>query len=751
MKRTIPFLLFCALAIPAQAQELPQVEFESLKSIYKACDGGEHLGVFAGWDTTANDVAGWQGVTVVLGTVKTLRLGTNASANDPSISFPNFHEAMFEFGGLGTLQLMGDFGTRLPDDLGLCENLGVVTLYEGSWGSEVFEDLSTLQSLLALQILGNRGDLLVPEGLGQSLTACQTLDFSIREGYHLGLPTDLADMVALENLRISGDLQGSLPDMAASQLKALEIANDTALVPGGWDEFFALLPTGLESLRLSSLGRAESALPQDLPVFAQLQSLEILDCNLTGPIPSSIAQSQNLKKLWLNGSFEGPIPSFIGQLQSLEDLGLSASQFSGQLPETLGNLANLKNLYLDGNNLEGEIPQSMSALTALEWLDLSGNAFTGGLEHLFNGTELFAIDVSDNQLSGTFPDVQNMEISRIYAQNNNFSGDLPIVNVTQWGTSSIDFSNNAFSGAIPSSYFSQKIGGLYLADNQLEGELEDLSLENYNALDLSGNNLSGDISTWRARESYAVSYTGYFLDDNDFYGDLPVAIAGTSQANLTLSGNRVSSIPDFSDSASLDFLSVADNALRFNSLLPNAEFFVTEAYFWPQKPFAVADTAPVAYLGEPFALTAGDDAPGTRFRWFKDGEPLGPESESPALEIAEFGPAHAGLYVCQATHPDMPGLALSSQGIRPQPWTTDASELSAPAVAVWPNPASGWLRVECPGPFEASLLDLAGRQLASQRGSDALTLELSALPAGLYLLRVLHPDGATSLERVALR
>jgi hypothetical protein len=72
---------------------------------------------------------------------------------------------------------------------------------------------------------------------------------------------------------------------------------------------------------------------------------------------------------------------------------------------------------------------------------------------------------------------------------------------------------------------------------------------------------------------------------------------------------------------------------------------------------------------------------------------------------------------------------------------TDETPLSAITQAkVYPNPANGLLFVDLPqdaNMAQAVLYDLHGRQVQQQTGNTpSLTLDLSALPSGMYLLKV---------------
>ncbi|KAH8971018.1 hypothetical protein BDL97_02G121200 [Sphagnum fallax] len=158
----------------------------------------------------------------------------------------------------------------------------------------------------------------------------------------------------------------------------------------------------------------------------------------------------------------GHLSGAIGNLTNLEILTITGNPgLTGNLPSEIGSLTNLTVLDLHDNNFTGEIPD-LTRLEYLEILSLNGNAFSGSIEHVFQGlnTTAFArVDLSSNQLTGCIPG-----LTTGLGNFSGFSGTL------------LNVSHNHIGG-----YFniSNRFGGLYLS-----------------TLDLSFNNISGDISTF---------------------------------------------------------------------------------------------------------------------------------------------------------------------------------------------------------------------------------------------------------------
>jgi len=115
------------------------------------------------------------------------------------------------------------------------------------------------------------------------------------------------------------------------------------------------------------------------PSFPVSEILFLSANEFTGPIPTSIGQSENgLRGLYLSeNKLEGEIPESICDYVNLEALFVDENRLSGSLPSCLGNLENLKQFYAFKNNLTGEVPQELSSLRKLVGLGLEHNGITG--------------------------------------------------------------------------------------------------------------------------------------------------------------------------------------------------------------------------------------------------------------------------------------------------------------------------------------------------------------------------------------
>ncbi|KAG6404985.1 hypothetical protein SASPL_132564 [Salvia splendens] len=172
----------------------------------------------------------------------------------------------------------------------------------------------------------------------------------------------------------------------------------------------------------------------------------------------------------------GPIPEATAQFLRLNHLNLSCNSLNGPLPKAIARFPKLATLDLSFNGLGGPLLPSLLMSETLAKLHLQGNAFSGTIEFspLFNITNLLAIDLSDNGLSGELPDGFGLitGLERLNVGRNNFSGSLPssFANLTR--LSSLDISGNHFTGHLPEN-LSDSLVSFNASYNDLSGVVPD--------------------------------------------------------------------------------------------------------------------------------------------------------------------------------------------------------------------------------------------------------------------------------------
>jgi len=221
---------------------------------------------------------------------------------------------------------------------------------------------------------------------------------------------------------------------------------------------------------------------------------------------------------------------------------LSENLFSGTFPFSTPGLS-LSHVYLRDNYFTGFIPSDLTALVGGIKLDLSNNQFSGTLPSTLNTiTELDTFAISANRLFG--------DLNTVFFDS--LANDHLRV---------VDFSNNAFSGSLPSALLARgRLREFIAGSNCFSGSISTAvcNATNLQVLDLSGMT-SGVSCTIKYGAFYAVkTVPGHIpecifaleqlkevsLSGNGMRTPLGNMSAGSILANLSLAYNRiVGSIP----------------------------------------------------------------------------------------------------------------------------------------------------------------------------------------------------------------
>ncbi|KAK9163066.1 hypothetical protein Syun_003968 [Stephania yunnanensis] len=162
-------------------------------------------------------------------------------------------------------------------------------------------------------------------------------------------------------------------------------------------------------------------LPLELGVSPKLLTVDLSFNEFDGSIPSSLFTSMTLTNLNLSGNhligiipFQGSRMTELLVLSSspmLESLDLSDNSLTGPLPSEISKFERLRLLNLGKNGLSGQLPIEISKLDGLKSLDLSRNNFKGKIPDNLPSS-LVAFNVSNNDFSGTIPEnLRNFPIS----------------------------------------------------------------------------------------------------------------------------------------------------------------------------------------------------------------------------------------------------------------------------------------------------------------------------------------------------
>ncbi|KAK2379018.1 receptor protein [Trifolium repens] len=237
----------------------------------------------------------------------------------------------------------------------------------------------------------------------------------------------------------------------------------------------------LENLSVIILdgNKFSSPVPQTFAKFKNLTIFSLAFCGLIGTFPQKIFQIRTLSNIDLSFNYDlhGSFPEFPSN-GSIQTLRVSNTSFSGEFPHTIGNIRHLYELDLYNCQFNGTLPNFLSNLTQLSYLDLSSNSFTGPMPSFGMAKNLIHLDLSHNRLSGPIP------------TSSHFEGLHNIV--------SIDLGFNSIIGSIPSFLFKlTSLQKIWLSFNRFSkfDQLNNVSSSVVNTLDLSSNDLSGPFPT----------------------------------------------------------------------------------------------------------------------------------------------------------------------------------------------------------------------------------------------------------------
>ncbi|KAJ4827032.1 hypothetical protein Tsubulata_018206, partial [Turnera subulata] len=284
---------------------------------------------------------------------------------------------------------------------------------------------------------------------------------------------------------------------------------------------------------------------------SKLEQIDFADNHLRGPIPKDLWRLQQLQFLVFRGNQLKDDLSFINSLincSHLVAIDIQQDLFNGQIPKFIANLSvELWFIGLANNQLCGAIPIEIESLTGLEFLILKHNYLRGPIHHI-NFTRLQRLErltVEGNKLSGSIPStIGNLgcsSVEELYLDGNYFAGEISHALSSLQGLKILDISRNNLSGQIPN--FLSRLTLVNLSMNQLQGEVPKQGIfQNASAVSLFGNKdlcggfsqlkLSSCLNTERKKSnlhliwkiSIPIMFTGISPTDPRFTDDLHLHI-----------------------------------------------------------------------------------------------------------------------------------------------------------------------------------------------------------------------------------
>ncbi|KAG1355034.1 receptor-like protein EIX2 [Cocos nucifera] len=541
----------------------------------------------------------------------TLDLSMNNFASIPSWMF---NLSSLEYLNLGTNNFYGN----IPLTIGNLRKLQVLNLSRNSFSGDIPKIVWSLKSLRSIDLSENKISGVMQETMG-NLKSLEFLD--LRSNCISGvIPKTMGNLKSLEFLDLSrNSISGEIPKTITSLTKLwylwLGDNNISGQIPGTLGNLVEL-----HSLYLSN-NVINEQIPETVGNLHHLEGLYLENNSLAGVIPRTMGNLCNLRYFSASeNNIGGEITGFMKgfsrcSAKRLQSIDLHNNNLSGPLPSQIGELQSLEYLYLGFNSLNGSIPPSLGKLSALSRLDLSSNSWSGALTEahfanlksllildishssltinvsqdwlppfkavvinmrscplgpkfpswLRNQTDLYALDLSSAGISENFPDWfwdMDLPFSFLNVSNNCMKGKLPISikkkdadrmigTFIDWSLTSyllpeggigympafMDLSSNLFSGPIPPT-LADKFGALLLAHNKISGSIPSAFCEaNYlQVLNLADNNLLGVLP-----DCWNNSLTVIDFSDNKLSGGIPSSMGSLSQLrSLHLGNNNLS-------------------------------------------------------------------------------------------------------------------------------------------------------------------------------------------------------------------
>lgn len=232
-------------------------------------------------------------------------------------------------------------------------------------------------------------------------------------------------------------------------------------------------------------------------------SLNLQGLNLSGEISSSICLLHGLTHLNLASNFfNQPIPLHLSQCTSLKVLNISGNLIWGTIPDQISQFGSIKVLDFSRNHIEGKIPESIGLLRSLQVLNFGSNLLSGNVPPVLgNFSEMVVLDMSENpflvsEIPGDIGQLDKLEL--LLLQSSGFYGEI---------------TKGFFEGL-------KSLSVLDLSGNNLTGELPKTNLfpPNLVSFDVSQNQLSGSFPNYVCK---AKGLLNLGLHTNFFNGSIP--------------------------------------------------------------------------------------------------------------------------------------------------------------------------------------------------------------------------------------
>ncbi|XBH82261.1 hypothetical protein VPH35_070952 [Triticum aestivum] len=466
-------------------------------------------------DLSGNDFAG-ASIPVFMGSLEKLRYLDLSSSGFRGI-------ILSQLGNLSHLKYLDVFG-------GISNDPHVVDLAWLSLNLSLVRDwvymVNMLSSLRVLRLEDCGFTSTMSTTLKSNLTRLQVLDLSANL-FNTSLEHNrFWDLTSLKEFHLfSGDWHGPIPEKLGNMtsLEVIDLSENhhVGLIPSNLENLCNLEVLHFNDNWYMNMTIGEFMNRLSTCSWSTIQVLSVVDTSLTGKLPIWIGNMTSLSILSIGRNMiTGTVPLGVGELGNLTVLDLSYNKldvvltkdhFSGLLK--LGNLDlsdnslkmdtepnwvppfKLKYLDLQSCSVGHRFPQWLRSQTDIDYLVLGNTSLDDVIPDWFWVTfsRDLVLDASRNMLHGSLPtNLQHMSASIIYLGSNKLTGQVP--RLSPINISHMDMSSNSL-GSLPAELKAPQLAVLLLENNQIIGTISSslCQLTSLGRLDLSGNNLTGDV------------------------------------------------------------------------------------------------------------------------------------------------------------------------------------------------------------------------------------------------------------------
>jgi hypothetical protein len=467
--------------------------------------------------------------------------------------------------------------------IGNLVNLKSLILSYNHFNSSIPAIIGNLVKLEELQLTDNFFTRNIPDSIcNLTLLTHLYLDYNALTGT---IPANIGKLVNVTDLNLgTNSLYGTLPASLANMSNLFILNLEENLLSGTIPSFFS---TSFLSMGIFSVGdnSFHGSLPslQKWLFFSELYlSVNFFSGNITHSFPNT----SFLFTLFINlNCFSSALPMIPSQAYGAFDIiSAAGNYFTGTLPESYSKLVSFFYFWVGHNYLTGTIPSFFLSSSKLETFNVSTNLLSGNLYAnniiltsatselnqilvdtnfltgslpigIGNLTALFVLSLHDNQFTGTIPSsYSNLSLLyQFFVQNNHLTGDFgQILNETFLYShllTTVDFSNNQFTGQLSSYFFeirrNQHRSGFSVlqsfaaVSNCLYTSIPSSICSNHNLTTLALDGLSA-ASNCQNRfyfDRLSSSFTGFYLKDTTI-GSVPSCLFTMPKIQtLHLSGN----------------------------------------------------------------------------------------------------------------------------------------------------------------------------------------------------------------------